>query len=60
MEDREKQRPDPSEREPGSDEAPSKGQYGGLTHGLGYGGGRDLDDLTKPDEEAPEPQEPEK
>jgi hypothetical protein len=60
MEDRDKQRPDPSEGEAGSEEAPSKGQYGGLTHGLGYGGGRDIDDLTKPDEETPKPQTREK
>lgn len=69
MADREKQRPGASERdkapedETREDKTPdeeSKGQYGGLTHGLGYGGGRDIGDLMKPDEEEPKPEERDK
>ena len=49
MTDRDKRGERPADE---AQEEPSKGQYGGLKRGLGYGGGRDIKDVLEPDEDA--------
>jgi hypothetical protein len=48
MDDRDKKHQRPADEAP--EDEPSKGQYGGLEGGLGYGGGRDIKDVLDPDE----------